>query len=134
VAQERAPRCRVVEGILAGEEQEQDHAHGVDVRAIGDVPCPVDLLGRHERRRAQDRAGARRAVGSAVRRIRPEGVLEELATPKSRSFSPGADAVSMTFAGFTSRWITPHACAAPSASQSTDAKRATTLASQRLPA
>ena len=79
VVQEHASRRGVAEGVLAGEQEKQDDADAVDVGAIGHLGGALNLLGRHERGGAQDRALDRpRVAGERVLVELGDAEVEEL--------------------------------------------------------
>ena len=96
---------RARERHAPGHRLEQQHARRVDIGARIDVAGAADLLGRHVRRRAEQRAGlrARRSIVQAGRELR-DAEVEHL----TRGPSP----VTSTLSGLRSRWTMPIACAA----------------------
>ena len=86
----------------AGEQLERDDGERVAV-ARGGGGAPDGLLGGHVARRAENRPDARERESPAILAI-PKSVTRSSPSPPS-----------IRFAGFTSRWTTPWACAASSA-------------------
>ena len=107
-------------GCSPGEHLEQDDADRPQVAAVVDG-VDAELLGRHVRQRADDRAGAglvEIAVGDRDRRVaapRSSGRLaNSFAMPKSSTFTVPA-CVTMMLSGLRSRWTMPASCARVSA-------------------
>ena len=113
--------------MVAGERRAPREALEEHAAEREDVGARVDLAAR----RAPARAPCSRACRAAARRASGERrPVATRAMPKSRTFARSTCAPARNrFAGLTSRWTTPRACAAPSASA--DAPTSATLSDDR---
>ena len=113
----RATRlARPLERLSSGRHLVERGAEREDVRRAS-TGSPLELLGRHVRS-VPTMTPSRRHLGRRGRAdlsSPPRQRRAAFARPKSSSFAP--DFVSMTLAGFRSRWTMPFRCAAASAAQ-----------------